>query len=164
MAASIAIRKATAQDAESIAECLRQAFEPFRAQYTPDAFSDTVLSQEAVRQRLLQMIVYAAVAAEGEIVGTVASSRDGLEGHLRGMAVRPPWQGRSVAMLLLQAAERDLLAAGCDRVTLDSTIPLERAASFYRRNGYILSGKINDFFGMPLLQYWKPLARHSGLD
>jgi hypothetical protein len=38
------IRRATSADAHAIAACLGAAFEPYRAEYTPGAFTDTVLS------------------------------------------------------------------------------------------------------------------------
>ena len=94
MASVVAIRRAQVEEVGSICTCLESAFEPFRSQYTPGAFQDTVPSPEAVRQRLIDTTVYVAITASGEIVGTIASSMAGEEGHLRGMAVRPAWQGR----------------------------------------------------------------------
>jgi ribosomal protein S18 acetylase RimI-like enzyme len=152
----ITIRKAQGEDVESIGECLESAFEPFRSQYTRDAFQDTVLSPEAIRERMVHMTVYVAIATEREIVGTVASAIEGEDGHLRGMAVRPAWQGRRIADQLLLMAEHDLLAAGCMRITLDTTVPLQRAIRFYQRNGFVPSGRVTDFFGMPLYEYVKP--------
>ena len=35
--------------------------------------------------------------------------------------------------------------------------PLQRAIRFYERNGYRPSGRVADFFGMPLFEYVKPL-------
>lgn len=157
MAVMIAVRRAQVEDAESIGACLESAFEPFRSQYTRDAFKDTVLSPEAIRERMLHMTIYAATVPGGEIVGTVAAAAKGKDGHLRGMAVRPAWQRHSIAGYLLRAAEHDLLAARCLRVTLDTTFPLQQAIRFYQRNGFVPSGRITDFFGMPLYEYVKPL-------
>jgi ribosomal protein S18 acetylase RimI-like enzyme len=153
----IAIRRAQVEDVESIRKCLESAFEPFRSQYTRDALQDTVLSPEAIRERMVHMTVYVAITSDREIVGTVASAIEGEDGHLRGMAVRPAWQGRCIADQLLRMAENDLLAAGCVRITLDTTVPLQRAIRFYQRNGFVPSGRITDFFGMPLYEYVKPL-------
>ncbi len=153
----VVIREAQIEEAEAISACLNSAFEPFRSQYTAEAFDDTVPSPEAIRERMVHMKVYVAITSEGEIVGTIASGMRGEEGHLRGMAIRPPWQGRGIAEQLLGTAENDLLAAGCKRVTLDTTAPLERAMRFYRRNGLVPTGGVTDFFGMPLYEYAKPL-------
>jgi ribosomal protein S18 acetylase RimI-like enzyme len=151
----IAIRKAQPQDAAAIAECLASAFAPFQSQYTSGAFADTVLNTEGVRSRMTQMTVYVAVASGGEIIGTVACAVVDRVGHLRGMAVRPEWQGHAIAEQLLRVAENEMRAAGCHRITLDTTLPLERAIRFYERNGYRPSGNISDFFGMPLHEYVK---------
>jgi GNAT superfamily N-acetyltransferase len=77
------------------------------------------------------------------------------EGHLRGMAVLADWQGAGIAWQLLQHAEAELRLQQCSRVTLDTTAPLKRAIQFYERNGYRPSGKITDFYGMPLFEYEK---------
>jgi ribosomal protein S18 acetylase RimI-like enzyme len=71
------------------------------------------------------------------------------------MAVRPQWHGCSIAQRLLDAMEKHLLAKGCTRISLDTTGPLLRAMRFYEKNGFTRTGKITDFFGMPLIEYVK---------
>jgi GNAT superfamily N-acetyltransferase len=71
------------------------------------------------------------------------------------MAVLPDWQGSGVASALLQAAEVEMRNQGCERVTLDTTQPLARAMRFYARHGFRLSGRVSDFFGMPLYEWVK---------
>jgi GNAT superfamily N-acetyltransferase len=154
----ITIRRALEEDAERISRCLAAAFEPFRSEYTDGAYADTVPAADAIRDRMAHMAVFAAVTADGEIVGTVACAVEGDEGHLRGMAVHPAWQGHGIAEQLLGLVVRELRGAGCLQITLDTTEPLRRAASFYRRSGFTPSGKVTDFFGMPLYEYAKPLA------
>lgn len=150
----IRIAIATTDDAAEIATCLRAAFEAYRDQYTPGAYTDTVLTADGVRRRLETMTVL--VAKVGDlIVGTVGGSVDRGEGHLRGMAVLPDWHGAGVAQLLLNHIERQLAAAGCRVVSLDTTTPLVRAIAFYERHGYRASGVVTDFFGMPLHEYRK---------
>ena len=152
------IRRAGESDAAGILECLRSSFEPYRETYTPEGFADTVLSQETIGRRLSEMSVFVAVSVAGEVIGTIgcAIAAEG-EGHIRGMAVLPAWQGRGAATDLLRAAEAELRARGCKRVSLDTTEPLIRAARFYEKNGYRASGRVADFFGMPLFEYVKPL-------
>ncbi len=154
--AEIEIRSADAADAEAILQCLAAAFGPYRADYTPGAFADTVLSPETVQARLQQMHVLVATAA-GEVVGTVSGACHDGEGHLRGMAVLPEWRARGIAQKLLAAIEARLTVRGCQRITLDTTLPLKAAMKFYEKNGYQRSGRIIDFFGMPLLEYVKQL-------
>jgi GNAT superfamily N-acetyltransferase len=155
---AFAIRRATDSDGEGILRCLRLAFAPFESSYTKEGFTDTVLTAETVATRLRSMSLFVAVDQRGEVVGTIgcASLEDG-EGHLRGMAVLPQWQGSGVAAQLLDQAESELLDLGCARVTLDTTAPLKRAMRFYERHGYKPTGRVTDFFGMPLFEYAKEL-------
>jgi GNAT superfamily N-acetyltransferase len=154
---NILIRRASAADARGILECLASSFEPYRASYTPAAYLDTVLTAETITQRLETMQVFVAVA-DGQVMGTIACTMSNVaEGHLRGMAVLPKWQGRGIAGKLLQAAEGELLSQGCSRITLDTTEPLQPAMRFYEQHGYRRSGRITDFFGMPLHEYVKDL-------
>ena len=154
------IRPALTDDAPAILACLRAAFDEYRASYTPAAFLDTVLTQETVERRLSEMFVLVATDGSNQIVGTIACAvlkRE--EGHLRGMAVLPSWLGTGVAKNLLQQAELQLAQAHCKRISLDTTQPLKRAIQFYLQNGYLPSGKVTDFFGMPLFEYVKILGR-----
>jgi N-acetylglutamate synthase-like GNAT family acetyltransferase len=153
-AVPFAIRRATEQDVGPILECLRAAFEPYRLSYTADAFQDTVPTPEALRDRLATMVVLVALEPNAAIVGTVAGRRlETSEGHLRGMAVAPTWQGSGVADDLLEAIEGELRTLGCTRITVDTTGPLHKAIQFYQKHGYEPSGRVTDFFGMPLYEY-----------
>ena len=158
--ADIEIRPATDddEDATAILKCLATAFEPYKKDYAPSAFTDTVLTNETVHVRLQQMHVLLASVA-GNVVGTVAAAwhPDTREGHLRGMAVLPEWHGRGVAAKLLTAIEDWLLSRGCKRITLNTTLPLAAAMKFYEKHGYHRSGNIGDFFGMPLIEYERNL-------
>ena len=158
MIPGFSIRKATSNDTPGILACLRAAFEDYRARYTPAAFLDTVLTPETIERRLQGMFVFAATDESGQIVGTVACDViDNEEGHIRGMAVLPTWQGAGLAGRLLAQAESQLGEKNCSRITLDTTEPLKRAIRFYESNGFRPSVKIKDFFGMPLFEYVKIL-------
>jgi GNAT superfamily N-acetyltransferase len=155
---SASIRPATPSDAEAILACLRAAFEPYRNRYTPEGFLDTVLTPTTIQERLAAMSVLVAVTLDGHTVGTVAYQVAGDEGHLRGMAVLPAHAGTGVAHQLLESAERELRDRGCSRISLDTTEPLRRAIRFYERHGFRPSGRVSDFFGMPLFEYGKELT------
>ena len=150
------IRKAASRDKTAILACLASAFAPFREQYTPEAYLDTVLTADSIHHRLREMSVYVAVCG-GEIIGTIGCKASGEEGHLRGMAVLPKWQGTGVALALLQRAELQLQRSRCKRVTLDTTEPLERAVRFYEKQGFSATGRESDFFGMRLYEFAKSL-------
>jgi N-acetylglutamate synthase-like GNAT family acetyltransferase len=153
------IRKAVDSDIPGILRCLRVAFEPFRTAYTVAAFNDTVLSEPAARDRLRSMSVFIAEDSNSTLIGTIAATNaSDTEGHLRGMAVLPDWQGTGVAGELLGHALHELRTAGCRRVTLDTTVPLRRAVRFYEKQGFTRSGKVTDFFGMPLYEFYRILG------
>lgn len=151
------VRPASAGDEDGILGCLVSAFEGYRDRYTPGAFADTVLDSESLRRRMGEMVVLVAVAG-GKIVGTIGGAAHGAQGHLRGMAVIPEWQGTGAAAALLAAIETELEKRGCNVLTLDTTEPLERAIRFYSHHGYAPTGRAVEFFGMQLYEYSKKLG------
>src|SRR5208282_220889 len=108
---------------------------------------DTVLTADALQHRLATMCVLVAVSESGEIVGTIGGhvvdaglsqkkvSREKVdqekEGHIRGVAVLPAWQGSGVAAQLLKSIESELRNQGCSVISLDTTEPLLPAMRFY---------------------------------
>lgn len=159
---TIPIRKATLYDMEAVLSCLHIAFAPYEQHYTAVAFRDTTLTHESYPRRLKEMTVFVALSDSGRIVGTIACNVtcNGV-GHLRGMAVVPDCQASGIAIHLLACAESELAQQNCSHVTLDTTEPLHRAMRFYERHGYRRSGKIGDFFGMPLIEYVKEIKARS---
>jgi len=153
----ISIRSVTNTDAPEILACLHAAFAPFRDSYCSAAYLDTVLTPETLQDRLAHMRVFVGENPAGQIVGTIACQAMNCgQGHLRGMAILPAWQGTGIATVLLQHAEAELRRQNCTRITLDTTTPLERAIRFYEKLGYRRSGKITDLYGMPLFEFHKP--------
>jgi GNAT superfamily N-acetyltransferase len=71
--------------------------------------------------------------------------------------VLPQHKGTGLAAQLLNAIETWLQEHGCTWITLGTTPPLEAAVKFYQKHGYVGSGRVSDFFGMPLLEYVKHL-------
>jgi ribosomal protein S18 acetylase RimI-like enzyme len=161
-ASSFTVHKANGDDSEGILACLEAAFQPFQSQYTAEGYRDTVLTPETVHQRLSAMSVFIAADRAGRVVGTIGCTvQQDKEGHLRGMAVLPDWQGTMVAGELLRAAEEEIGSRGGNKITLDTTQPLQRAIRFYEKHGYKPTGKVTAFFGMPLFQYEKRLSTDS---
>ena len=162
---SISIRVATEEHCDGILECLALAFAPYQQRYTVEGFLDTVLTAETIHQRLKDMFVFVATDFSNRVVGTISCKvlAHG-EGHLRGMAVRPEWQGSGVSMRLLERAEAELRQAGCRIITLDTTEPLKRAVQFYTKNGFRPTGKVGSFFGMLLFEYSKPVDSCSTIS
>lgn len=161
---AFSVRKATIGDSAGILDCLHEAFEPYREAYTPQAFADTVLTPASLQQRFSTMSIYVATSTDGLIIGTIGCHQvNDREGHVRGMAVCTASHGSGAAQILLETAEVELRARGCQRITLDTTKPLQRAISFYVRNGFRPTGTVTAFFGMPLYEYAKELDARSAL-
>jgi ribosomal protein S18 acetylase RimI-like enzyme len=173
----VEIRAGMGRDFDAILACLAAAFEPYRAEYTPEAFADTVLTKPALSDRMDEMDI-AVATVDGKIVGTIAwqsfgedpeppsktpgpqadfAAPAGLEGHIRGLAVLPEFAGKGIAEKLLEAAEEGLKAEKCGWITLDTTEPLKPAQRFYEKHGYKPSGQERDFFGMRLIELEKRL-------
>ncbi|MFX1350331.1 MAG: GNAT family N-acetyltransferase, partial [Promethearchaeota archaeon] len=119
------------------------AFEEFRHHYTPEGFADTVMSEDAVKERMKEMTIHVAVDQTGKVIGTIGWQKvSEKEGHIRGMAVHPKWQGKnSPATALLQIVENEARLEGCAFLTLDTTAVLKRAQNFYKKNGFKKTGK-----------------------
>jgi len=155
---AIEIRQAVDADRQEILNCLAEAFAPYRRQYTAGAFANTVLDNDTLRARMQTMHVLVAVS-DGEIIGTIAGAEsESGAGHLRGMAILASHRGTGVSAQLLAAIEGRLRMRGCTRVTLNTTAPLLAAMKFYEKHGYSRSGRVSDFFGMPLIEYVKRIG------
>jgi len=155
---NVEIRVATEADVEGILQCLSAAFDPYRNKYTQEGFGDTVLDRQSLQNRMQNMRILVACLRD-EIAGTIAGAVEPKgEGHLRGMAVLPRFHRTGVAEKLLEAIEDWLRDQGCSRITLDTTEPLLAAMKFYEKHGYRRSGRVTDFFGMPLIEYEKELS------
>lgn len=91
--------------------------------------------------------------SEGEAVGLIAGIAD-RDGHaeLTAMWVRPDSRGLGVADRLVEAVKALAIANGHARVLLDVSTENQRAANFYRRQGFVF------------LPEWEALASHPGIQ
>jgi ribosomal protein S18 acetylase RimI-like enzyme len=76
------------------------------------------------------------VQADDRLVGAVMAGYDGHRGWVNYLAVDPAYQGQGLGRLLMEEAERRLLAAGCPKVNLQIRTSNERVVAFYRHLGY----------------------------
>src|SRR5260370_41510499 len=65
------IRPAVADDAAAILQCLRAAFAPYRSQYTPQGYLDTVMTPDTLLQRLASMTVFVAADPRRNVLGPI---------------------------------------------------------------------------------------------
>lgn len=154
------VRKAEPKDAKGIHEVVLAAFEEFRYFYSPEGFTDTVMSEEIAAKRIDDMKIYIAINQNDEIIGTIGWKKlSEKEAHIRGMAVHPKRQGKeSPAGDLLEKVERDALSQGCTFLTLDTTEVLQRAQNFYKKNGFTKTGKADNFFGATIYEFTKKIS------
>lgn len=147
----------------ALLECLHSAFAPYRTDYSPGAFRDTTLTPASAHRRLRTMNVWAVVDRGGRVLATLSWVRESPgTAHLRGMAVLPSWQGTGLAQQLLDRVIVEIEREGIGGIALDTTRPLRRAARFYERNGFRRSGRVRDYFGMPLIEYRRDLRARPG--
>jgi len=140
-----------------VADVLREAFESYRPQYTPEAFAATTPSAEQVRQRWHEGPVWV-VVHDGRIVGTVAAVPRGHALYMRSMGVRPASRGSGCGRLLVEAVERHATANGHRLVVLSTTPFLHPAIALYARCGFARTdaGPL-DLAGTPLVTMSKAL-------
>ena len=151
------MRRADEADAAAIADVLAQAFAPYRARYTEQAFGATTLDVERILARMREGPVWVALDAD-RIVGTVSVVLNGSECYVRGMAILPDAQGRGIGRLLLDAVEDFAVTAGSQSLTLITTPFLDQAIRLYERFGFYRNAEgPQDFYGTPVLAMKKDL-------
>jgi len=130
------IRLAQPGDEDTVERLIGEAFEPFRAAYSPGGFADTTATAEVIRERMETAKIWIAFDGD-EAVGTVTALADEGGGiYIRSMAVTPSAQGKGVGQKLLDALEHD--AHHCDekRLHLYTTFVLPGAQRLYEKNGF----------------------------
>jgi len=153
----IHIREATPADLEAIHAVLGEAFAPYRASDTDAAFHDTVPSVQGLRERPREMVIVVP-ELDGPVVGTLAFGSSHGRGYLRGTAVAGAAQGRGVGSALLRHALKRLHAIGHATAYLETSAVLERAIALYEAHGFVPTGRMRDFHGMPLAEYERLLS------
>ena len=131
----VELRLAKPGDEETIASLIFEAFAPFRAQYTPDAFEYTAACVETIRGRFVEGPIW--LAHDGaEPVGTVSGLPEDERFYIRSMAVKPSAQGKRVGQKLLDALEAFARDAGFTKLYLYPTFVLPAARPLYQKNGF----------------------------
>ena len=158
----ICIRRATANDAVSIASVLHEAFVEFESAYTPEALAATTPTGEQIQHRLSEGPVWVALL-DGIIVGTVSVvlKNEGL--YIRGMAILPTARGQRIGSLLLEQVEEFASRHDSERLFLSTTPFLTRAIRLYEQWGFERSDEgPHTLFGTPLFTMVKTLTTDDG--
>ncbi len=161
MANDIQIRLAVINEAGSIAEIIRQAFDPLENDYTPESFAIVTPSKEEVAERFDEGPIWVALK-DCEVVATVSAVPEPEWLYIRSMAVSPGVQGLGVGGKLLEAVEVYAIENGFERLFLYTTNFSANAIRLYERNGFELSRftTAEEWFGTPGRAMEKKIGRN----
>lgn len=158
---AIQIRRATVDDAPSIAEVLHESFVEYRALYTTEAFAATTSSSTQILQRMSEGPVWVAVQ-ENMIVGTVSAVLKNRSVYVRGMAILPTTRGQHLGQRLLEQVDAFAMSCHAQSLYLSTTPFLMRAIRLYERCGFQRTDEgPHDLFQTPLFTMVKPLESRS---
>ncbi|MBE0584288.1 MAG: GNAT family acetyltransferase [Desulfofustis sp.] len=88
------------------------------------------------RKRAVQPELFLAGELSGRLVGSVMAGYDGHRGWLYYLAVDPDFRRRGLGRLLVEEAQRRLVAMGCPKINLLVRTSNEVVLDFYRRLGF----------------------------
>jgi len=157
-ASEVQVRRATADDAASVASVLRQAFAEYEPLYTEQGYAATTPGAGEIATRMGQGPVWVAVYIE-QIVGSgsVVPKPEGI--YIRGVAVIPLARGLGIGRRLLDEIQRFAIAQGCTRLFLSTTPFLNTAIQLYEAFGFRRTNDgPHDLFGTPLFTMEKTVA------
>jgi len=146
-------------DSQQIHEVLLYAFEPYRILYTEEAFNATVVSTGNLVKRI-EAEKYEVITAlyRGKICGTVSVKKTRNENlYVASMAVLPEYHGNGIGYKLLEEAEKTALQKDCKKIVLETSEPITNAIRLYEKFGFKRTGKIRDWFGVPIFKMMKRL-------
>jgi len=154
----VAIRRAVENDSEAISELIREAFDPFKSEYTPDAFDYTTPGPDLIRDRFAEGPIWEAFEKE-VMVGTVSGMPDGDRFYIRSMAIKPSAQRGGIGQRLLEVLEAFAREAGYEKLYLYTTFVLPAAKRLYEKNGFYVLRETppEEWFGMGGLEMEKKL-------
>jgi N-acetylglutamate synthase-like GNAT family acetyltransferase len=154
----VAIRRAVENDSEAISELIREAFGPFRSEYTPDAFDYTTPGPDLIRDRFAEGPIWEAFENE-VMVGTVSGMPDRDRFYIRSMAIKPSAQRGGIGQRLLEVLEAFAREAGYEKLYLYTTFVLPAAKRLYEKNGFYVLRETppEEWFGMGGLEMEKKL-------
>lgn len=153
----IRVRRATVQDASSIASILHASFVEYEALYTSAAFAATTPTSEQIQQRMNEGPVWVALQDE-TVVGTVSVVLKQRALYVRGMAILPTARGQKIGTLLLNQVEEFAFQHHVERLFLSTTPFLSRAIRLYEHFGFRRSNEgPHTLFETPLFTMEKTL-------
>ncbi len=131
----IIIKIAEVSDSKFITQILNAAFQEFKSRYTPKAFEATVISPEAIKERMKDGLVWI-VTINNEPLGTVSAKIKKDSCYIQSMAVAPKGRGKKIGYLLLQPLEAYAKKNNCKELLLSTTPFLKKAIHLYEKFGF----------------------------
>jgi RimJ/RimL family protein N-acetyltransferase len=132
------IRRARLDDMPGIMELAGRSFQSALAEIAPFPFIEYGVRQDRVtgwwKEQWPKMLV---LEQDGEVVGLVQPR----EAEISGLSVDPRWQGTGAGTALLAAGEEHVRRAGHETAWLTISGENGRALRFYRRRGYLETGR-----------------------
>lgn len=130
------IRRAVPEEAGDISALIREAFGPFEAEYSEEAFQYTTPSADVVRDRFNEGPIWVAVADGNSIIGTVSGLPEAERFYIRSMAIKPTVQRGGIGQRLLDTLEAYAREGGFEKLYLYTTFVLPGAKRLYDKNGF----------------------------
>lgn len=161
----IEIRFAVRGDEEIISSLIFEAFAPFCAEYTPDAFDYTAAKADIVRERFAQGPIWLALI-DDQPVGTVSGLPEEERFYIRSMAIKPSVQRGGIGQRLLEILEAFARETGYTKLYLYTTFVLPGAKRLYEKNGFYVLRETppEEWFDMGGLEMEKELERRQPGD
>jgi GNAT superfamily N-acetyltransferase len=157
MPAQIQIRRATPEDAPTIAAVLYESFVEFKPRYTDGGFAATTPDVAQIVERLREGPAWLAMNS-GAALGTVAAMVKAESVYIRGMAVLPSARGSGVGGALLRVVEDWAASQRCSRLFLSTTPFLGAAIGLYEESGFRRTGEgPHELAGTPLFTMEKEI-------
>jgi ribosomal protein S18 acetylase RimI-like enzyme len=110
------------------------------------AYQDAHNAPDLAIDRKLVMndgLFFVALAADGQVVGTVMAGYDGHRGWLYSVAVHASQRQQGLGAALVSFAEQALIERGCLKINLQIRAGNESVAAFYTSLGYSVEPRIS---------------------
>ena len=88
------------------------------------------------RKLKVQPEMFLVACCDRRIVGSVMAGYDGHRGWINYLAVHPEFQGRGIAVLLMNRAEELLCNMNCPKINLQVRTSNTKVIEFYKRIGF----------------------------
>ncbi|WP_245442794.1 GNAT family N-acetyltransferase [Methylobacterium terrae] len=131
------------------------------------AFATDRAERRAIRHAIASPSISLLVALDGAVLigaATIERRRGSRRARLSSIAVAPSRAGTGLGRVLLEAAEAEALAHGCDALRLEVREDNGAGIRLYERSGYRRFETVPDYYedGTTAWRYERPLAGGEG--